>query len=304
MTPSLRLGVFVLRKVIRQNVKEQNRPKGQERIRDKKMKKSTYFIRQEMAKTDASLARFFLFGGGIILLIAGIVYAYGRFIRTEPLTFYKNIEDCRVVTDYKTTRTRSRGRTKTRRHYYVYVHTPDGEDDVTMKVSRSYYNEMSKLAVKQSVKLSFFKTKSGNLFPSYTLGASASKAGHQYVECYPSAITNILLIVLGCAGVGSVSVGLMALRSFRRKSSELDVQAAGGIEDDISVNNEFMKEFDEALERDPYKYTRSRRSSHELKSAQEEKPKENRISARERDELLRQFDELTADGRYNYKSHL
>lgn len=303
MTPSLRLGVFVLRKVIRQNVKEQNRPKGQERIRDKKMKKSTYFIRQEMAKTDASLARFFLFGGGIILLIAGIVYAYGRFIRTEPLTFYKNIEDCRVVTDYKTTRTRSRGRTKTRRHYYVYVYTPDDADNVSMKVSRSYYNEMSKLAVKKSVKLSFFKTKSGALFPSYTFGASASKAGHQYVECYPSSMLNILCIILACAGAGGISVGLLALRTYRRKSGELNAQAAGGIVDDIPVDNTFMKEFDEAIERDPYKYTRSRRSVHELDYLKEEQPKEKRISAAERRELLRQFDELTADGKYNYKSH-
>lgn len=267
------------------------------------MKKSTYFIRQEMAKTDASLARFFLFGGGIILLIAGIVYAYGRFIRTEPLTFYKNIEDCRVVTDYKTTRTRSRGRTKTHRHYYVYVYTPDGTDDVTMKVSRNYYNEMSKLAVKQNVKLSFFKTKSGALFPSYTFGASASKAGHQYIECYPSSMLNILCIILACAGAGGISVGLLALRTYRRKNGELNAQAAGGIVDDIPVDNTFMKEFDEAIERDPYKYTRSRRSIHDYKPAQEEKPKEKRISYSERDELLREFDKLTADGKYNYKMH-
>jgi hypothetical protein len=172
-----------------------------------------------------------------------------------------------------------------------------------MKVSRSYYNEMSKLAVKKSVKLSFFKTKSGALFPSYTFGASASKAGHQYVECYPSSMLNILCIILACAGAGGISVGLLALRTYRRKSGELNAQAAGGIVDDIPVDNTFMKEFDEAIERDPYKYTRSRRSVHELDYLKEEQPKEKRISAAERRELLRQFDELTADGKYNYKSH-
>lgn len=299
----MRLGVFVLRKNTDKKNKKENRPEYQERKRDNTMKKSTYFIKEEMVKTDASLAKFFFFGAGIVLLLTGIIFVYSRFIRTEPLTFYKDIENCKVVTDVKITHTRSRGRTKTHRHYYVYVYTPDGTDDVRMQVSRSYYNEMSKYIGVKNVKLSFFKTKSGALFPSYTFGASASKAGHQYIECYPSSMLNILCIILACAGAGGISVGLLALRTYRRKNGELNAQAAGGIVDDIPVDNTFMKEFDEALERDPYKYTRSRRSIHDYKPAQEEKPKEKRISYSERDELLREFDKLTADGKYNYKMH-
>lgn len=304
MTPSLRLGVFVLRKKTDKKNKKENRTKNQERKRDNTMKKSTYFIKEEMVKTDASLAKFFFFGAGIVLLLTGIIFVYSRFIRTEPLTFYKDIENCKVVTDVKITHTRSRGRTKTHRHYYVYVYTPDGTDDVRMQVSRSYYNEMSKYIGVKNVKLSFFKTKSGKLFPSYTLGCSASKAGHQYVECYPSMLYDTLLIVLACIGGALLVVGAAAFRSFRKKSGELAAETAvSSIEDDIPVDNTFMKEFDEAIERDPYKYTRSRRSIHDYNPAQEEKPKEKRISYSERDELLREFDKLTADGKYNYKMH-
>ena len=235
------------------------------------MKKITYSIRKDMINTDASLAKFFLFGGGIVLLLTGIVFIYSRFIQSEPLTFYKNIDDCKVTVDYKTTHTRYRGKTKTHRDYYVYVKTPDGADNVSMKVSKSYYNEMSKFVGLKNVTLSFFKTESGKLFPSYTPGASAGKAGHQYVECYPSAAMNIILIIMGGAGVVFVSVS----------------------------NDMLMQEFDKAMENDPYKLSRSPSSSRQTAQQQAEK----RVSASQRDELLRQFDELTADGKYKYKTH-
>ncbi len=264
------------------------------------MKKITYSIRKDMIKTDASLAKFFLFGGGIVLLLTGIVFIYSRFIQSEPLTFYKNIDDCKVTVDYKTTHTRYRGKTKTHRDYYVYVKTPDGADNVSMKVSKSYYNEMSKFVGLKNVTLSFFKTESGKLFPSYTPGASAGKAGHQYVECYPSAAMNIILIIMGGAGVVFVSVGLAALRTYRRKNYELHNEvAASGIEQGQVSNDMLMQEFDKAMENDPYKLSRSPSSSRQTAQQQAEK----RVSASQRDELLRQFDELTADGKYKYKTH-
>lgn len=271
------------------------------------MRKTTYNIRKDMIKTDASTAKFFFILAGIVLLIAGALYAYHNFIRTEPLTYYKDIADCKVTVDYKTTYTRSRGRRKSHRNYYVYVTTPEGEPNVKMKSSRSYYNKMLKFAGRSGVTLSFFQTKSGDIFPAYTRGNSATKAGHQYVECFPPAIVNTSALILAGGGVVLMSVGILALRSYRKKSRELAIETAvSGVEydyDDRSVNDVFMKEFDEALERDPNKYTRSHRSIHDNEPAKEEKPAQNKMTAKERIELMREFDKLTADGKYNYKMH-
>ena len=263
------------------------------------MREKTYKIRKDIVNSDASLAKFFLFGAGIVLILTGLIFVYSRFVRTEPMTFYKDIDDCRVVTEVKTTRSRSNGKSKTYKHYYVYVYTPDGTDDVRMKVSRSYYSEMSKYMGVKNTKLSFFKTKGGSLFPSYTYGCSESKAGHQYVECYPSVFLETLLIIMAAIGGVMLVVGLSALCSFIKKNRELVSETeVSGIEYDDN-NDEFMKEFDEAMQRDPYRRTRSPSSSRGNKPSQDEV----RISAEEREEFLRQFDELTADGRYKYKTH-
>ena len=261
------------------------------------MRKKTYDIQQDLVKTHFSFAKFFFVIAGAILLFSGFAYLYVNFVRTEPLEFYKDIENCTVVTDYEISRSYgSSDRTYTT--YYVYVYTPEGEKNVKMSVSRSYYDNMSAYNQRTGVKLSFFKTKKGSLFPAYSFGCSEKTAGHQYVECYPPTVLNTIIAVAACVGGACLIVGLFAWRTARNRDEELAVEVAQtGIEE--SHEDEFLKEFDEAMQRDPRRLTRSPASSRGNVADKGGK----RISASERDELLKEFDKLTADGKYKYKMH-
>ena len=155
------------------------------------MKNRTSFITNETVKMHTSFAKTFFIIAGAALLFSLTVYVYYNFIRTESLRFYKDIDNCSVSLRTETHRTRSGKRSKTRTSYYVYVTTPEGEQDLKMNVSRSYYDAMSLYNGKKDITLSFFKTKSGALFPSTIAGCSEKEAGRQYVKCYPPNMLNI-----------------------------------------------------------------------------------------------------------------
>ena len=265
--------------------------------RTKVMRENTYKLKKDLVKTHFSLAKFFFSLAGILVLISGIVFVYSNYIRTEPLEFYKEIENCSVFTHSETIRS-SRRSMGSYTIYHVYVHTPEGEKDLNMTVSRSYYTKMSAYDRVGNLKLSFFRTKKGSLFPSYSFGASEREAGHQYIECYPPTVLNTVLAITACLGGACLMVGLFAWRTARRRNEELSAEVAQtGVEE--SNDEELLREFDEAMQRDPFRRTRSPASVRgNAVSEQEEQ-----ISWQEREELLNEFDKLTAGGKYNYKSH-
>ena len=267
--------------------------------RTKVMRENTYNIKKDTIRTHFSLAKFFFVLAGALILIGGCLFAYYRFIRSEPLDFYKDIENCRVVTYSETSTSRSySGGSRTRTDYYVNVYTPDGERDIKLAVSKEYYYKMSLYDKRNNVKLSFFKTKKGGLFPTYTLGVSEREAGRQYMECYPPTVVYTVSAIIACIGGVFLIVGLLALRTARQHNDELTAEVAQtGVEkneDDV-----FMREFDEAMQRDNFRRTRSPRS---LRGNVAAEPEEQ-ISPQQREELLDEFYKLTASGKYNYKSH-
>ena len=253
----------------------------------------------ETVKMHTSFAKTFFIIAGAALLFSLTVYVYYNFIRTESLKFYKDMDNCSVSLRTDTHRTRSGKRSKTRTSYYVYVTTPEGEQDLKMNVSRSYYDAMSLYNGKKDITLSFFKTKSGELFPSTIAGCSEKEAGRQYVKCYPPNMLNTVMLVIACIGGAFIGAGLLAMRTAKNYSGAAAVQKPADNTVSEEHNDEFMREFNEAMERDPFKRTRSPYSVR----GNGVSGKEEKISWRERDKLMKEFDELTADGKYNYKSH-
>ena len=267
--------------------------------RTKVMRENTYNIKKDTIRTHFSLAKFFFVLAGTLILIGGCLYVYNKFIRSEPLDFYKDIENCRVVTYSETSTSHTySGGSRTRTDYYVNVYTPDGERDVKLAVSKDYYIKMSLYDKRDNVKLSFFKTKKGSLFPTYTPGVSEREAGRQYMECYPPTVVYTVSAIIACIGGVFLIVGLLALRTARQHNDELTAEVAQtGVEK--SEDDVFLREFDEAMQRDNFRRTRSPRS---LRGNVAAEPEEQ-ISPQQREEFLDEFYKLTASGKYNYKSH-
>ena len=180
------------------------------------MKNRTSFITNETVKMHTSFAKTFFIIAGAALLFSLTVYVYYNFIRTESLKFYKDMDNCSVSLRTETHRTRSGRRSKTRTSYYVYVTTPEGEQNLKMNVSRSYYDAMSLYNGKKDITLSFFKTKSGELFPSTIAGCSEKEAGRQYVKCYPPNMLNTVMLVIACIGAAFIGAGLLAMRTAKK----------------------------------------------------------------------------------------
>ena len=264
------------------------------------MRRVSYNIKKDLVKTHFSLAKFFFITGGIVLLSCALLFIYFNYIHSESLEFYKEIEGCRVKTEFTVTRKRSffthgdSWKTK----YYVYVYTPEGEKNIGMVVSESYYKKMLGFdRAEIGVPLSVFKTSDGSLFPAYTKDCSVREAERQYAECYPPKGLNFFLKIAAWVGGACFGVGMLALRSAKRRDRELaDEVAQTGVEESQEVK--LLQEFNEAIERDPLRRTRYLEDK-SGKSGESQK----RLTAGERDELLKEFDKLTTDGKYKYKMH-
>ena len=256
-------------------------------------------MKNEASKINVSIAKSLFVLSGVILVVALIVFIYFNFVKKEPLSFYRNIDNCSVVTEKKTSFRSYRSRRKlfSRTVYYVHVKNYDESIYLDMIVGSAYYDAMSRFNGRSDVTLSFFKTKRDKLFPAYSITSSSDNASVQYRECYPPALLNSVLFYVGSAGIAILIMGLSAFVISQKYKDSQPVDPFKNVE--YPVKNSFDPESDEAAAKDPYLYA----GRHNNNASQKKQNSDTKLSASERDELLKQFDKLTSDGKYKYKTH-
>ena len=240
----------------------------------------------QSAEMNNSLGKFFFTVGAVIMAITIGGFLGWLFFGYEDMTYVENVHNCSVTTQVKTRYVRRHRRTRRVRTYYVTVEQPDEGIDITLRgVSADYYKPFKSYEGRDDVTISFFKDEAGNLFPAYHINCTEKEAAKEYRQAQNNKLPRTLL-GLGCLiGTSIISAGLNALRVAKRYANAPPV---GQVSPQVRT---LVSEFDQEVSR------RDDRAAGSESQGKEEKP----LTAEEKAELLREFDQLTADGKYKDK---
>lgn len=201
----------------------------------------------ESIKMNASFARSFLsFGIAVAILTAGLfIFKYFTgYSEIEAIGDYKN---CSVSVRKETEYTRSRRHHRKRVIYYVTIQCPELDYDQTFQCKRSYYEGFSEYNGRNDVRLKFFKSDEGIVFPTYHFSADEREAELEYRKIYPPYGWNILYMIGSGLAFVTILMGLNAKRTAAINAAN-PVKTAPPTKE----QNEMAAEIDRLLAQDKY----------------------------------------------------
>lgn len=202
----------------------------------------------EIVKLNSSFARSFIsFGIAVAILTAGL-FVYKHFTGYSEVETVGDYKNCSVSVhkDVRYTHVRKQASRK-KVTYYVTIQCPEMDYEQTFQCKRSYYEGFSDYNGRSDVRLKFFISDDGIVFPAYHFSADEREAEIEYRKIDPPYGWNILyLIGLGLAFV-TIFMGLSAKLTAAANAAD-PVKTAPPTKE----QNEMAAEIDRLLAQDKY----------------------------------------------------